>query len=107
MPFSVHEMTPEKNRIGAGSPDRPFWGYRRHCPRPGAEEEREARVGWGEKRAVHGEMPVKNKIGAGSPDTPSPGYHHGIPPLLRGDPEEGPVWFLLTGRGFPPRPLPG
>ena len=28
------------------------------------------------------------------------------PPLLRGNPGKGPVWFSLPGRGFPPRAPP-
>ena len=36
-----------------------------------------------------------------------PGLSPRYPPLLRGGSGEGPVWFFPTGRGFPPRPLPG
>ena len=77
-----------EGRIRAGTPGRPFWGYRLHCPRRGRGERGDQCIR---------EMPAKHPSRDLTTISPAPG---------RG-PGEGPVWFLSTGRGFPPRPLPG
>ena len=85
---------PAENRIGAGIPGRPFRGYRRHCPCPGAGRSARPAPG-GVGGAVYG------LIFAGCAP---PGISPREPPLLRGSPLEGAIRFSSAGRGVP---LPG
>jgi len=67
-------------------------------------------LGTGEGRMLGaGQVGERGERYSGSPSQacapPGPSPRHA--PLRGGSPGEGAVWFLSTGRGFPPRPLPG
>ena len=81
MPLPVHEMTPAKNRIGAGSRAGLSGAITCTAPAPGRGRSTKRGRGGGERRAVHGEMPAEDKIGAGTPDTPFQRLSPALPPL--------------------------
>jgi len=85
-------------------PEPAFPGISPALPPPtGAGEERRRR-GWGggDRRAVYGEMPVEREIRVAFPRVCAPpGILPREPPLLRGSPVGGAMWFYLAGRGVP------
>ncbi len=83
---------------------RPCWGYHDYCPRPrGRGRSAEGAGGVGEigERCM-GRLPPSLRFSGCAP----PGLLPREPPLLRGSPVGGPVWFSLPGRGFTPRTPP-
>ena len=79
-------------------PGRPYQGISPALPPPRGGGGARSAGGVGEREEQYSGLPSQACALPG----PSPRY----PPLLRGGPGEGPMWFLSTGRGFPPRPLP-
>ena len=99
---------PAKGGTGIASPAGLSGDITTTVPLPvGAGEERRRRGrGGGERRAVHDEIPAECMFGTGTPGLRPPRALAPRTPLLRGSLMEGPVWFSLPGRGFPPRSPP-
>ena len=123
----VYGTMPEKNRVWAGTPGRPFWGYHLHCPPSGwgrsaggaggvGREENSIRVRLPRLAPLQGSRRYCLRSGAEDPWRASMVLFDGegapSPAPPRGDCHHGPVHGVTPGKnrvwaGTPGRPFRG